>query len=167
MCQHSQVILEDCLIEPPVPDPGEAPILELPAGAADAALASPALLRTGDIHSGLFTVRPTHHYLSFVEWLLNKGCPGICLCLHICGTPQPLPSQWRPVPVGPISCIVVVLNIDWSACVLAHAYICTSEALCSADIQKGPASGSGRETGKWSAARQPAAAVAASPVSAA
>ena len=40
-----------------MPDPGEAPLLGLPAGPGDAALDSPARLRTGDIHSGLFTVQ--------------------------------------------------------------------------------------------------------------
>lgn len=53
-----QLVLEGCAVEPPTPDPGEEAVLRLPAGAADAALASPALLRTGDLHCALFTVRP-------------------------------------------------------------------------------------------------------------
>ena len=44
-------------MEPPTPDPGEEAVLRLPAGPEDAALASPALLRTGDLHCALFTVR--------------------------------------------------------------------------------------------------------------
>lgn len=51
------MILEECLLEPPVPDPGEAETLLLPAGPSDAALGSPARLRTGDIHTALFTLR--------------------------------------------------------------------------------------------------------------
>lgn len=52
-----QLVLEGCAVEPPRPDPGEAAVLRLPAGAEAAALASPALLRTGDLHCALFTVR--------------------------------------------------------------------------------------------------------------
>jgi hypothetical protein len=52
-----QLVLERCAVEPPTPDPGEEAVLRLPAGAEDAALASPALLRTGDLHCALFTVR--------------------------------------------------------------------------------------------------------------
>lgn len=52
-----QVVLEECLVEPPVPDPGEAPAVALPAGAKDASLAAgPSPLRTGDVHTALFTV---------------------------------------------------------------------------------------------------------------
>ncbi len=52
-----QVMLEECRVELPVPDPGETPPVSLPAGPADAALTEPARLRTGDIHSALFTLR--------------------------------------------------------------------------------------------------------------
>lgn len=52
-----QVVLEECHVELPVPDPGETPLVSLPAGPADTALAEPAWLRTGDIHSSLFTLR--------------------------------------------------------------------------------------------------------------
>jgi hypothetical protein len=51
-----QLVLERCAVEPPTPDPGEEAVVRLPAGAQDAVLTSPALLRTGDLHCALFTV---------------------------------------------------------------------------------------------------------------
>lgn len=59
-------------MEPPVPDPGEAAVIELPAGAADAALASPAMLRTGDMHCGLFTARIVQSTSLFGQQICRK-----------------------------------------------------------------------------------------------
>ena len=59
----AQVSLESCSVELPEADPGEAPAVVLPHGPADLALPAPARLRTGDIHSALFSVsgpRPVH-----------------------------------------------------------------------------------------------------------
>jgi len=51
-----EVIIESCALELPEVDPGEPPAVLLPNGPSDLALPAPANLRTGDIHSALFSL---------------------------------------------------------------------------------------------------------------